>query len=39
LNKAKITQKIYALTSNDKNDSLKQTDLPALLSEAGTNAI
>jgi len=39
LNKEKITQKFYAPTGDDKNDSLEQTDLPALLSEAGTNAI
>ena len=38
-NKEKITQKLYAPNWDNKNDSKKQTDLPALLSEAGTNAI
>ena len=40
MNEAEITQKACAATwADENNNSLKQTDLSALLREAGTNAI
>jgi len=39
MNNAKITTKLCVSSWFDKNHSLKQTDRPALLSKAGTNAV
>ena len=39
VNNAKITTKLCMSSWFDKNNSLKQTDHPALLSKAGTNAV